>query len=122
MGGFGVLTWLAIGAVGGWTISRLMVTAGDDALRGTAAGILGGILSGLGTQWLESSVPGANGVSVLLAALAGSLWLTLITCMVTSGRERRSRPRAPAVASFDVDTQPSLGNPVQTLAAQMRAS
>ena len=41
MGGLGVFAWLAIGTAAGWVISRLMVTAGDDALRGTAAGMIG---------------------------------------------------------------------------------
>jgi uncharacterized membrane protein YeaQ/YmgE (transglycosylase-associated protein family) len=94
MDGFGVLAWLAIGVAAGWTISRLMVSAGDDALRGTAAGMIGGVLGGLAMSLLGSSA-GANDVNALLAALAGSLWLTWITCVVTSGRERRSRPRTP---------------------------
>jgi uncharacterized membrane protein YeaQ/YmgE (transglycosylase-associated protein family) len=94
MGGLGVLSWLAIGAVAGWTITRLMVSGGDEALRGTAAGLVGAILGGLGMHLLEpASSREANELNPLLAALAGSLWLTWITCVVTSGREHRSRPR-----------------------------
>ena len=52
MGGLGVLAWLAIGAAAGWTISRLMVSGGDDALRGTSAGMIGGVLGGLGMRFL----------------------------------------------------------------------
>jgi uncharacterized membrane protein YeaQ/YmgE (transglycosylase-associated protein family) len=99
MGGLGVFAWLAIGAAAGWTISRLMVNAGDDALRGTSAGMIGGVLGGLGMRFLESSSPGlvTNGLNASVAALAASLWLTWITCVVTSGREGRSQPRTPEV-------------------------
>lgn len=97
MGGLGVFTWLAIGAAAGWTTSRLMVSAGDDALRGTAAGMIGAVLGGLGMRLLEWA-PGlvSNDLNTSVAALAGSLWLTWITCVVTSGREHRSHPRTPA--------------------------
>ncbi len=96
MGGLGVFAWLAIGAAAGWTISRLMVSAEDDALRGTAAGMIGAVLGGLGMRLVEWS-PGlvSNDLNTSAAALAGSLWLTWITCVVTSGGERRSRPRDP---------------------------
>jgi len=96
MGGVGVFVWLAIGAAAGWTISRLMVSGGDDALRGTAAGMIGAVLGGLGMRLLEWA-PGLvrNDLNTSVAALAGSLWLTWITCVVTSGRERRSRFRTP---------------------------
>lgn len=96
MGGLGVLSWLAIGTVAGWTITRLMVSGGDEALRGTAAGLVGAVLGGLGLRLLEpASSPQANELNPLLAALAGSLWLTWITCVISSGREHRSRPRTP---------------------------
>jgi hypothetical protein len=121
MGGFGVVGWLGIGAVGGWTITRLMVTAGDEGLRGTAAGVIGGVLGGLGMRLL-GSLPGANNLDAPLAALAGSLWLTWITCAVSSGRERRSRPRVPAVARVAEDGRVLLGKLLQTLAERMRAS
>ena len=89
MVGFGVLVWIAIGAAAGWTISRLMVDAEDDALRGTAAGMIGGILGGLGIRVLgASSTISSNPLDAALAALAGSLWLTWLTCVVTSGRRR----------------------------------
>jgi hypothetical protein len=51
----GVFGWLAIGVAAGWVISRLMVGAADDALRGTAARMIGGILGGLGGRLLEAS-------------------------------------------------------------------
>jgi hypothetical protein len=35
MSGLGVLAWIAIGAAAGWAVSRLMVGAERDALRGT---------------------------------------------------------------------------------------
>jgi hypothetical protein len=114
MGGFGVIAWLAIGVVAGWTITRLMVTSGDEGLRGTAAGMVGGILGGL-------AIPGANDLDILLAALAASLWLTWITCVVSSGREHRARPRTPAVAGIDVNGRPLLGTRLQTLAERVRA-
>jgi hypothetical protein len=93
MGGLGVFAWLAIGAAAGWIVSRLMVSAGDDALRGTAAGMIGAVLGGLGMRLLEWA-PGfvSNDLNTSAAALAGSLWLTWITCVVTSGRERTARP------------------------------
>jgi uncharacterized membrane protein YeaQ/YmgE (transglycosylase-associated protein family) len=98
MGGLGVFAWLAIGSAAGWVISRLMVSAEDDALRGTAAGMVGGILGGLGMRLLEPSPGvGANALDASLAALAGSLWLTWITCAVTSGRRRDSGALPPQV-------------------------
>ena len=120
MGGFGVFAWLGVGAAGGWIMTRLMVTAGDEGLRGTAAGMLGAILAGLGMRLLELSLPPAHDLDMLFAALAGSLWLTWTTCVVTSGREHRSRPRARAVAQVDVDARPLLGKRLQTLAERTR--
>jgi uncharacterized membrane protein YeaQ/YmgE (transglycosylase-associated protein family) len=94
MGGVSVFAWLAIGAAAGWVISRLMVGAADDALRGTAAGMIGAVLGGLGMRLVEwSPALVSNDLNTSVAALAGSLWLTWITCVVTSGRERTSRPR-----------------------------
>jgi uncharacterized membrane protein YeaQ/YmgE (transglycosylase-associated protein family) len=88
MGGLGIFAWIAIGAIASWTVARLMVGAEDDALRGTAAGAIGAVLGGLGMQFLESrSATHSGGVNALFAALAGSLWMTWITCVVTSGRE-----------------------------------
>jgi uncharacterized membrane protein YeaQ/YmgE (transglycosylase-associated protein family) len=117
MGGLGVLAWLAIGAAAGWTISRLMVSAGDDALRGTSAGMIGGVLGGLGMRYLESSSPGlTNGLNASFAALAASLWLTWITCVVTSGREHRSRPRTPEVRFAPREVTPDAENARPTLA------
>jgi hypothetical protein len=90
MGGLGVFAWLAIGAAAGWTISRLMVSAADDALRGTAAGMIGAVGGGLGMRLVEwSPALVSNDLNTSVAALAGSLWLTWITCVVTSGREAR---------------------------------
>ena len=94
MSGFGVLLWMAIGSATGWVISRLMVLADDDALRGTAAGTIGGILGGFGARFLDAS-PAAGGDApgawmAALLALAGALWSTWTTCVVTSGP-----PRAP---------------------------
>ena len=96
MGGLGVFAWLAIGSAAGWVISRLMVGAEDDALRGTAAGMVGGILGGLGMRLLDRSPAfGSNPLIAALAALAGSLWLTWLTCVVTSGRRRDSGAPSP---------------------------
>jgi uncharacterized membrane protein YeaQ/YmgE (transglycosylase-associated protein family) len=88
MSGFGVLTWIAMGSVVGWTLSRLMVVSEDDALRGTAAGMIGAILGGLGSRMLDSAAPGGNQLNAAVAALAASLWLTWLTCVATSGRRR----------------------------------
>jgi uncharacterized membrane protein YeaQ/YmgE (transglycosylase-associated protein family) len=88
MSGFGVLAWMAMGSLVGWTLSRLMVVSEDDALRGTAAGMIGAILGGLGTRMLDSAAPGGNQLNAAVAALAASLWLTWLTCAVTSGRRR----------------------------------
>ncbi len=124
MGGLGVFAWLAIGAAAGWTLSRLMVRAADDALRGTAAGMIGAILGGLGMRLVEwSPALVSNDLTTSVAALAGSLWLTWITCVVTSGREQvptlpasdtRFAPRD--AAPYD----PSVGTRVQALAARTR--
>jgi len=117
MGGLGVLLWLGIGAASGWVISRLMVSAGDDALRGTAAGMIGAVLGGLGMRLLEWA-PGvvSNDLNTSLAALAASLWLTWITCVVTSGRERRSRPRTPAASVARGEAAPDSENARSMLA------
>ena len=120
MGGLGVIAWLAIGTVAGWIVTRLMVTAGDDALRGTAAGVIGGVLGGLGMGLFESMSPGGNDLTMTFAAVAGSVWLTWITCVVTSGRERRSRPRARTMSIFEADRLALLAERVQTLATRMR--
>ena len=101
MGGLGIFAWIAIGAIASWTVTRLMVGAEDDALRGTAAGVIGAVLGGLAMRVLESrSASHSGGVNALLAALAGSIWLTWITCVTTSGRDQRREP-PPA-------TEPSL--------------
>jgi uncharacterized membrane protein YeaQ/YmgE (transglycosylase-associated protein family) len=107
MGDLGVITWLAIGAVAGWTITRLMVSGGDDALRGTAAGLVGAVLGGLGMRLVEWA-PGlvTNDLNTSAAVLAGSLWLTWITCVITSGREHRARPRTPEARLARGETTP----------------
>jgi uncharacterized membrane protein YeaQ/YmgE (transglycosylase-associated protein family) len=117
MGGVGVLSWIAIGAAAGWVISRLMVTAEDDALRGTAAGIVGGLLGGLAMRLLASpSGPGEDHLNTSVAVLGGSLWLTWITSVITSGRDGRPAAAAPSVrfvstdeATRAEDAQPQLG-------------
>ena len=124
MGGFGVLAWIAIGAAVGWVISRLMVDAEDDALRGTAAGMLGGILGGLGIRLFDpSGALRSNPLDAPLAALAGSLWLTWITCVVTSGRRRDwSIPRSEVrVTVRDPGPVAEGARPTQTLAARTHA-
>ena len=106
MGGWGIFAWIAIGAIASWTVTRLMVGAEDDALRGTAAGVIGAVLGGLTMRLLESrSTTHSAGVTALLGALAGSLWLTWITCVTTSGRDRRREPppaTEPRLAGADV--------------------
>jgi hypothetical protein len=116
MGGFGVFAWLAIGVAAGWTISRLMVSGGDEALRGTAAGMIGAVLGGIGMRLLEWA-PGlvSNDLNSSAAALAGSLWLTWITCVVSSGRERRARPRIPEARSAHGETTPQGGTARSTI-------
>ncbi len=101
MGGLGIFAWIAIGTIASRTVTRLMVGAEDDALRGTAAGVIGAVLGGLGMQFLQSrSATDSGGINALLGALAGSLWLTWITCVATSGRERRREP--PSAAEPDL--------------------
>jgi hypothetical protein len=93
MGGLGVLAWIPIGAAVGWTISRLMVGVEDDALRGTAAGMIGAVFGALGLRLLDSPpMLATSGVNASAAALAGSLWLTWIVCVVTSGRPATEGP------------------------------
>lgn len=87
MGGLGVFAWIAIGVVGGWTVSRLMVGADDDALRGTAAGMIGAVLAALGLRLLDPAPALGNvALDTSLTALAGSLWLAWLTCVAASGR------------------------------------
>jgi uncharacterized membrane protein YeaQ/YmgE (transglycosylase-associated protein family) len=96
LGGIGVFVWIAIGTIAGWTVSRLMVGSDDDALRGTAAGMIGAVLGGLGLGLLEPTASVVHGSwTASVAALAGSLWLTWLTCVVTSGlRHWSARPEA----------------------------
>lgn len=97
MSGFGVLAWIAIGSIVGWTVSRLMLDSEDDALRGTAAGMIGATLGGLGARLLDAAPPGGHELNGAVAALAGSLWLTWLTCVVTTGRQRGDGRTAMAV-------------------------
>jgi uncharacterized membrane protein YeaQ/YmgE (transglycosylase-associated protein family) len=120
MDGLGVLTWIAIGAAAGWTVSRLMVGAADGVLRGTAAGMIGAVLGGLGIRFVEwSPAPVSTDLNTSVAALAGSLWLTWITCVVTSGRRRDARPPASDLrfARSDVPAQCEEGRPPLTYMA-----
>ena len=98
MAGLGVFIWLGIGAGAGWIISWLMVGPEDDALRGTAAGMTGGVLGGLALRLLTP--PGLIGsLEAALAALAGALWLTWVACVVTSGRAPELGNRRPPLAT-----------------------
>jgi uncharacterized membrane protein YeaQ/YmgE (transglycosylase-associated protein family) len=111
MSGLGVLAWLVIGSAVGWVVSRLMVLEDDDALRGTAAGIIGALLGGLGMRMVEwSPAIGATQLNTLAAVLAGSLWLTWITCVVTSGRERRPETPLPELHLVSPDAAPSFAS------------
>jgi uncharacterized membrane protein YeaQ/YmgE (transglycosylase-associated protein family) len=115
MGSLGVFAWLAIGAAAGWTISRVMVGTADGALRGTAAGMIGAVLGGLGMRLVEwSPTLVSNDLNTSAAALAGSLWLTWITCVVTSGRQRASAPAA-TDARFARDAAPHVDGARPTL-------
>jgi uncharacterized membrane protein YeaQ/YmgE (transglycosylase-associated protein family) len=72
MSDFGVLAWIAIGSMVGCTVSRLMLDSKDDALRGTAAGMIGVTLGGLGVRLLDAAVvfpPLGNRVRALAARL-----------------------------------------------------
>lgn len=101
MSGLGVLAWMPIGAVAGWAVSRLMVGAEDDALRGTAAGMIGAVLGGLAMGRLDSPLGiSINNLNAFAAALAGSLWVTWITCVVTSGGQRSEWRLAPALRAL----------------------
>lgn len=71
MSDLGVLAWIAIGSMVGWTVSRLMLDSKDDALRGTA-GMIGATLDGLGVRLLDVAVvspPLGNRVRALAARL-----------------------------------------------------
>ena len=100
MGGLGVIAWLVIGSAAGWVISRLMVGADDDALRGTAAGMIGGLLGGLAMRLVDGSPEmGATQLSTLVGVLAGSICLTWVTRVATSRRDR-NMPVAPPPVRF----------------------
>jgi hypothetical protein len=120
MESLGVFAWIGIGAAAGWTVTRLMVGAENDALRGTAAGMLGAVLGGLGLRLLDPSpVFGATPLNTSAAALAGALWMTWITCVVTSGRRRDARPPAPEIRLRRSDVVPGFdqGRPVLSYTA-----
>jgi uncharacterized membrane protein YeaQ/YmgE (transglycosylase-associated protein family) len=112
MGGVSVFAWIAIGAIASWTVTRLMVGPDDDALRGTAAGVIGAVLGGLGMQLGQSRSAGSSGgIDGILAALAGALWLTWITCVATSGREPRREPPPLPESHFEGADAPSTLDP-----------
>jgi uncharacterized membrane protein YeaQ/YmgE (transglycosylase-associated protein family) len=104
MSGFGVVAWILMGSAVGWVLSRLMLGSEDDALRGTAAGMIGATLGGVSIRLLESAAPGVSQLNGTVAALAGSLWLTWIACVVTSGGQRGEVRTAPQVASARSDS------------------
>jgi uncharacterized membrane protein YeaQ/YmgE (transglycosylase-associated protein family) len=93
MTGVDMLLWITIGLVGGWGTARLVAGRGAKASQGIAAGLIGALLGGLGTRALPSFGDGSLDAS--LAALAGSLWLSLIVSVVTSRRRRGAGRFAP---------------------------
>jgi hypothetical protein len=119
MTGSGLILWIPIGASSGWLVSRLMVSADDDALRGTAAGMIGAVLAGLGAGLVYGpDAAGRAGQTMLFMSLAGALWMTWITCVLTAGRRPRvdSAGLAPRNVTPDGATHVSDGRTPMTYA------
>ena len=83
------LLWIAVGLSVGWAASKLMLSSGDRLIWGVVGGFAGAVLGGsvmrLLGPWTQAGSQ-AGRVDMLVAALAGALWLSWATCVVTFGR------------------------------------
>ena len=83
---YGVLIWIAIGALAGWVGSKIMGTdAQQGALANIGVGIVGAVVGGFVTRLLFGDNPGNNGLIASFAvALAGA-------CLVIFGWKQLRR-------------------------------
>jgi uncharacterized membrane protein YeaQ/YmgE (transglycosylase-associated protein family) len=100
------LLWIAVGLSVGWAASKLMLSSGDRMISGIVAGFTGAVLGGsimrLLGAWTQAG-PQAGRVDMLVASLAGALWLSWATCVVTFGR-RSDGELGARVGSVDLST------------------
>ena len=85
--------WIAVGLGAGWVTSRLMLYTGDRRVPGAVVGMVGAFLGGTAMRLLDRGAEG-EGVTSLVAALAGAIGLTFAVCAVASERAggRAARP------------------------------
>jgi uncharacterized membrane protein YeaQ/YmgE (transglycosylase-associated protein family) len=91
------LLWIAVGLSVGWAASKLMLSSGDRVVSSVVAGFVGAVLGGSAMRllgdWTQAGSQ-AGRVDMLVAALAGALWLSWATCVVTFGRRSDGELRA----------------------------
>jgi uncharacterized membrane protein YeaQ/YmgE (transglycosylase-associated protein family) len=79
------LLWIVIGLSAGWAAGKLMLTSGDRLTLAVVAGLAGAFLGDLFMRQLGAASSDGR-VNALVAALAGALWLSWATCVVTFAR------------------------------------
>lgn len=84
----GILSWLIVGAIGGWLASFFVKVPIGGLLGNIITGIIGGLIAG----WLAGTFLGAgdlltgiNLVSIIVAFI-GAVILSVIVGMLTRGR------------------------------------
>ena len=89
--------WIAVGLGAGWVTSRLMLYGSDRRVPGAVVGMVGAFLGGAASRVLTAGVQG-EGVTTIVAALAGAIGLTFAVSVFTSGRDAgRAVPVVPGV-------------------------
>jgi uncharacterized membrane protein YeaQ/YmgE (transglycosylase-associated protein family) len=80
-----VLLWTVVGLGVGWAAGKLMLTSGGRLTSAVVAGLVGALLGGFVMRQLGAASFDGR-VNALVAALAGALWLSWATCVVTFAR------------------------------------
>lgn len=100
------LLWIVVGLSVGWAASKLMLSSGDRVVSSVVAGFVGAVLGGsvmrLLGDWTQAG-PQAGRVDMLVASLAGALWLSWATGVVTFSR-RSDGELAARVGNADLST------------------
>jgi uncharacterized membrane protein YeaQ/YmgE (transglycosylase-associated protein family) len=80
-----VLLWTVVGLSAGWAAGKLMLSSGDRLTSAVVAGLVGALLGGFVMRQLGAASFDGR-MNALVAALAGALWLSWATCVVTFAR------------------------------------
>ena len=80
-----VLLWTVVGLGVGWAAGKLMLTSGGRLTSAVVAGLVGALLGGFVMRQLGAASFDGR-LNALVAALAGALWLSWATCVVTFAR------------------------------------